>query len=65
MKNEENKEIVKTLVNYSRHPKCKVILMPDYGWGNDIDCGYQTKLTCDECKYGGGNKNPEAKINKL
>ena len=31
-------------------------------YGNFL-CGYNTKLNCEECKYGLGNKNPEAKYN--
>lgn len=39
-----------------RHPLCK---------GDGIDhCGYYTVIDCDECKYGGGRKNPEAKCNQ-
>lgn len=31
------------------------------------DCGYNTSIGCDECKYSGfgGRKNPEAKCNQL
>jgi hypothetical protein len=43
----------------TQHPKCKGTT--DY-WG-ESDCGYKTALTCDECKYGSGRKNPEAKCN--
>ena len=40
----------------SRQPLCK---------GDGIDhCGYYTTIDCDECKYGGGRKNPEAKCNQ-
>ena len=28
------------------------------------DCGYNTTIDCDECKYGGGRKDPEAKCNQ-
>lgn len=35
----------------------------DCGW--EYDCEYPTTLTCDECKYGCGRKNPEAKCNTL
>lgn len=43
-----------------KHPKCKGRYDPF-----DIysDCGYNTTLTCDECKYGFGKKDPEAKCN--
>jgi len=34
--------------------------------GYEFDCGYDTTIECEECKYGscGGRKNPEAKINQ-
>jgi hypothetical protein len=42
---------------YSRHPLCK---------GDGVDhCGYDTKISCDECKYGGGRKDPKAKCNQI
>lgn len=44
-----------------RHPKCE-------GYSNDIGefyCGYDTTLDCEECKYGVGRKDPEAKCNKI
>lgn len=32
--------------------------------GDGVDhCGYDTKIECEQCKYGGGRKNPEAKCN--
>ena len=43
------------------HAKCKGrydSLTGDY-W-----CDYDTTLTCDECKYGIGRKDPEAKCNR-
>ncbi len=33
-------------------------------YGAEYDCGYNTKITCDECKYGGGRKDPAAKCNE-
>ena len=36
----------------------------DLGNGVDYECGYNTKIDCDECKFGGGRKNPEAKVNQ-
>lgn len=51
----------------SRHPKCKGFTIPDIGNGADYDCGYNTTITCDECKYclgGYGRKDPEAKRNQ-
>jgi hypothetical protein len=35
---------------------------PDFTW--DYDCGYNTTIDCDECKYAGGRKDPEAKCNQ-
>ena len=46
----------------SRHSKCKGFRTQDYG--SEYDCGYDTKIDCDECKYGGGRKDPEAKCNQ-
>lgn len=34
-------------------------------WNGDYDCEYPTTITCDECKFGGGRKNPMAKGNQL
>ena len=34
-------------------------------WSGEYDCGYGSTLTCEECKYGGGRKDPEAKRNQL
>ena len=35
----------------------------DYGY--EYDCGHNTSISCDESKYGGGRKDPEAKCNSL
>ena len=44
-----------------RHPKCA-------GYRDDYtleyDCGYDTILDCEDCKYGCGRKDPEAKCNQ-
>ena len=32
-------------------------------YGIEFDCGYHTILSCDECKYGVGKKDPEAWTN--
>lgn len=32
--------------------------------GRDFDCEYGTTLSCDECKYGHGRRDPEAKRNQ-
>ena len=31
----------------------------------DFDCGYQTTLMCEDCKYGIGRKDPAARCNAL
>jgi len=46
----------------TRHPKC---LGSHDEMNGDYDCEYQSSLTCEECKYGIGRKNPEAKCNQL
>ena len=35
--------------------------------GRDYECAYDTKITCDECKFNNppGRKDPTAKRNKL
>jgi len=35
-------------------------------FNGDYDCGYNTKITCDDCKYNNspGRKDPEAKCNQ-
>ena len=47
--------------NHKRHHKCK-------GWYDaytgDYDCDYDTLLLCEDCKYGVGRKDPEAKCNQ-
>lgn len=45
----------------TKHPQCRITENTHTG---DHDCGYNTTLTCDECKYGRGRKNPEAKCNQ-
>jgi len=49
-----------------RHPKCKGWYKNDWGMinGPDWGCDYNTTIDCDECKYCGGEKDPNAKINK-
>ena len=45
-----------------KHPKCKGFKeWTDCGY--EYDCGYATTLDCDQCKYGLGRKDPEAKCN--
>lgn len=33
-------------------------------WAGEYDCEYQTKITCEECKYGPGDKDPDAEENR-
>lgn len=50
-------------VKHAKHAKCAgYSFWTDCGY--EYDCAYQTTITCDDCKYGGGNKNPEAKCNQ-
>ena len=49
-------------VKSTKHPKC--LGYKDEYLG-DYDCDYGTTLTCDECKYGTGKKNPAAKVNQI
>lgn len=46
-----------------RHPKC----LGHRDYDGEFDCGYYTRLMCEDCKYGacGGRKDPEAKCNAL
>ena len=34
-------------------------------FSGDYDCEYKSTLTCEECKYGLGKKDPEAKCNQF
>ena len=45
-----------------KHPKCTGYYNAFTG---DFDCDYNTKLSCEECKYGLGRKDPEARCNQL
>ena len=49
---------------FKKHPNCKGSYHP---YDDFSDCGYNTTLTCDECKYSGlgGRKDPKAKCNKI
>lgn len=62
----KNEALNKTAVSSSyNHPKCKIFQCNHYLDPIEYDCGYFTKIDCDECKYNnrGGKKDPEAKIN--
>jgi hypothetical protein len=44
-----------------RHPKCK----GSYdAYTGEYECGYDTSLICEDCKYGIGREDPEAKCNQ-
>lgn len=43
-----------------KHPKCEGYKTHE----GDYDCGYNTTLMCEECKYGLGHKDPEANCNQ-
>jgi len=46
-----------------KHPLCKGYRY----WtacGYEYDCGYKSELLCEECKYGLGRKDPEARCNQ-
>ena len=47
-----------------RHSKCRGVEISDIGWGSDFECEYDSMLDCEECKYGMGKKDPEAKCNQ-
>ncbi|MCK9447325.1 hypothetical protein M0Q50_10780 [bacterium] len=52
--------------NIHRHPKCKGYQSNNYFEPDEYECGYMSKLSCDECIYNiiRGRKNPEAKCNQ-
>ena len=43
------------------HVRCKGY----YDYFGEFDCEYETTLDCDDCKYGLGRKDPEAKCNQI
>ena len=53
------------LAEARRRAKCKAVRTsgPE---GDDYSCGYDTTITCDDCKYAAypGRKDPEAKCNQ-
>lgn len=57
-------KVIKNFNKHSKHLKCKGYMTPDYGWGSDFECGYETSIDCDDCKYGRGKKDPNSKKNK-
>ncbi len=47
-----------------RHPKCKLSQCNHPLDPIEYECSYYTIIDCDQCKYGGGRKDPEAKCNQ-
>jgi len=49
-----------------RHPLCKGIVYQTLD-GNEYDCGYNSEVTCDQCRFllanRGRGKDPRAKVN--
>jgi len=48
------------MYEHTKHSKCLGYYDEHNG---DYDCEYGSNLTCEECKYGIGLKDPEAKCN--
>lgn len=71
--NERNKtklsvnKVEKEVTNFTlkRHPKYRGYFTLDTGWGSEFDCEYYSNLDCEECKYGMGRKDPEAKCYQI
>lgn len=49
-------------VRPQRHPRCEgyTVETPN---GTEYECGYDTVIECQDCKYCGGRKDPAAKCN--
>ena len=62
MSNKKLEDLFDNTTKMQKHPKCKGTYNE---WAGDYNCEYQTTLECDECKYGHGRKDPEAKCNQL
>jgi hypothetical protein len=56
-----NKVLEEIQVKESKHPKCAGYYDE---WNGDYGCHYNSSLSCDECKYGLGRRDPEAKCNQ-
>ena len=56
-------DLLKNINSSKRHSKC----LGYYDYYGEFDCGYQTSILCEDCKYGvcGGRKDQEAKCNQL
>lgn len=59
----DNFEFIRILENprKAKHPKCKGFI----NYMQEFDCAYDTALPCEDCKYGLGRKDPEAKCNQI
>lgn len=57
----------KTIPLEMKHVKCKSVKISAYDEPDEWDCGYNTTIDCEDCKYGGsgGRKNPEARCNQM
>ena len=63
VKKKINKSISRK-INVNVHPKCEGYKSwGDYGY--EYGCGYESNLNCEDCKYGFGEKDPEAKCNQV
>lgn len=73
MKGTTIENLLTTKPEYKKHPKCKGTGSWDCEHGYDHDCGYDTILECDQCKYclhpetgkPLGRKDPAAKCNSM
>ena len=48
----------------AKHPKCKGYWSHTPN-GSEFDCEYGPVIICEDCKYGAGRKDPEAKCNQI
>lgn len=55
-KKKNRKRINKYFINRCRFVRDEI--------NGDGDCDYDTDILCEECKYSGGKKDPEAKCNQ-
>ena len=57
----------KTLGLEVKHHLCKSVKINAYDEPDEWDCGYNTTIDCEDCRYGGrgGRKNPEARCNQM
>ena len=65
--NEENKLNLGSVSGSSRHPKCAGKQCNHPLDPPEFECGYNTTIECEECKYcigAMGRKDPEAKCNQ-